>query len=219
MKACVLLSGCGVFDGSEVQESVLTLLSLDEHSVAYDAFSLAKDQTEVVSHSNQAAQSDQVRNCLEESARITRGEVKPVSEIDVDSYAFLVIPGGFGVAKNFCDFAYKGAELSVNEDIETVLNAFYKAKKPIVCLCIAPVLLAKIFPGCTVTLGQSSEMTEVVAALNAKAVLCESQDIVYDESFQFITSPAYMNEASISGVKDGVQKAIKKAVSLTAVTA
>tara|TARA_A100001011_G_scaffold388193_2_gene467337 strand:- start:867 stop:1526 length:660 start_codon:yes stop_codon:yes gene_type:complete len=219
MKACVLLSGCGVFDGSEIHESVLSLLALDEQDIAYDIFSLETDQTEVVAHASQETKEDETRNCLIESARIARGPVKPLAELQIDAYSLLLIPGGFGVAKNFCDFAYKGPGLTVQPEIRSVLKAFHTAQKPIVCLCIAPILLAKCFPGCTVTMGESADMTEVVASLGSTNSLCNSQNIVYDESFKFITTPAYMNDVSIKDIKVGIHKAIEKAAQLSRVPA
>ncbi|GMA80461.1 hypothetical protein GCM10025880_68800 [Methylorubrum aminovorans] len=43
-KIAVVLSGCGVFDGAEINEAVLTLLALEERGITYQCFAPDKPQ-------------------------------------------------------------------------------------------------------------------------------------------------------------------------------
>ena len=130
MKACVILSGAGYLDGSEIQESVLTLLNLDKQKIKYDCFSLDQEQKQNINHLDQKEISSTL-NMKEQSARIARSEILDLELLDSKNYDFIIFPGGYGVAKNFSDFAFVGKNYKIHPKISQVLREFYKNKKPI----------------------------------------------------------------------------------------
>ena len=140
-KIAVILAGCGVYDGSEVHESVLTLLYLSQANQEVTVIAPNINQMHVINHVNGEVMNEN-RNVLIESARIARGPVLNIADANPTDYDAIIIPGGFGAAKNLCDFAVKGAESSLNEDTKSFLRSFHKLHKPIGAICIAPALLA-----------------------------------------------------------------------------
>ena len=112
-KIAVILSGCGVYDGAEVHESVITLLRLDQRGAQVQCFAPDIPQLHVVNHLT-GEEMPESRNVLVESARIARGEVKDIKQANAEEFDALIVPGGFGAAKNLSAFDVKGAECSVN---------------------------------------------------------------------------------------------------------
>ncbi len=207
-KVAVILSGCGVFDGAEIHEATLSLLALDQAGYAVQCFAPDIAQMHVVNHIT-GEEMDESRNVLVEAARIARGNIKPLSELNVADYDALYLPGGFGAAKNLCDFAVKGVECSVNPDVERTLTQAQSVGKPIVALCIAPAILAKLFEGAKVTLGaQGEEANAIRDGLRAEHVVTSHGEIVIDEERNLITSPCYMLDATISQIYDGAKNAV-----------
>ena len=100
----VILSGCGVYDGAEIHESVLTLLALARHGASVTIAAPNKDQMHVINHATGDVMSES-RNVMVEAARIARGQITDLSEIQSGDYDAVFIPGGFGAAKNLCTFA------------------------------------------------------------------------------------------------------------------
>ncbi|MGL5358760.1 MAG: isoprenoid biosynthesis glyoxalase ElbB, partial [Shewanella sp.] len=163
-KIAVLLSGCGVFDGSEIHEAVLTLLSLSKAGVSYQCFAPDIKQLHVVNHLTGEVDASQTRNVLVESARIARGEVKPTTALDISQFAGLVIPGGFGAAKNLCNFALNGSECEVNPLVTEFIHEFVIAGKPVGFICIAPVMIPRLYgQGARGTIGHD---VDTAAAFN-----------------------------------------------------
>ncbi|MFW6387168.1 MAG: isoprenoid biosynthesis glyoxalase ElbB, partial [Thermodesulfobacteriota bacterium] len=142
-KVGVLLAGCGVYDGTEVNEAVISLLALDRAGVQVQAIAPNMKQMHVMDHLRGEEQ-EQERNVMVEAARITRGDVLDLAEVGVADFDALLIPGGFGVAKNLCDFAVKGADCSVNPAVEKLILGMVDAGKPVAALCIAPALMARV---------------------------------------------------------------------------
>ena len=136
-KVGVLLSGCGVFDGSEIHEAVLTLLTLDRAGAEIVCMAPNMDQAHVINHLTQEVMNEK-RNVLVESARIARGEIKDLQEVQAPDIDALIIPGGFGAAKNLSDFAFKGTAATVHPEVERLLNDMVAAGKPVGAICIAP---------------------------------------------------------------------------------
>lgn len=126
-KVAMILSGCGVYDGSEIHETVLTLLRLSQQGAQVQCFAPDKPQMHVLNHLNGEEMNEQ-RNVLVESARITRGEVKDVRELKASDFDALILPGGFGVAKNLSDFAVKGSDCTVDADVLAAIGQFRDAK-------------------------------------------------------------------------------------------
>lgn len=216
-KVAVVLSGCGVFDGSEIHESSATLVHLSRGGAQISMFAPDTEQMHTINHSKGQPQA-QNRNVLEESARIARGKVDPLSKLAAENFDAVIFPGGFGAAKNLCTFAVDGTNMSVNSDVERVLKDFHGRNKPIGLCCIAPVLAAKVFPGCEVTVGNDAEeggrwpyagTVEAVKAMGAKHVVKDVCDSHSDTKNKIVTSPAFMCEASFHEIFDSVGKMVE----------
>ena len=202
----VLISGCGFYDGAEITEAVSTLIALSKAGASYQCFSLDKEQMHTIDHIK-GAESEPNRNLLTESARIARGEVLDLSEADLNDFDAVILPGGFGVAKNFCNFATAGADMTVDGQVEDFLNAAQAAGKPIGLICIAPVLGAKLFSA-KVTIGSDPGTAEAIAAMGGKNEEREVTDIAIDEDRKVISAPAYMCDASPFEVYTGIEKLV-----------
>ncbi|MEO2280154.1 isoprenoid biosynthesis glyoxalase ElbB [Pseudoalteromonas pernae] len=213
-KVAIILSGCGVFDGAEIHESVLTLLFLEQAGAQYQCFAPNIDQLHVINHLTGEEQA-QTRNVLVEAARIARGEILDLKELRVDDYDALVLPGGFGAAKNLCDFALKGENSVLNADVERVCQEFAQQQKPSAYLCIAPAIIAHIYPqGTKATIGNDADTAAAMEKLGAQHVDCRVDDIVVDEQAKVISTPAYMLAGSLKEAASGIEKAINKLISL-----
>jgi enhancing lycopene biosynthesis protein 2 len=212
-KIAVILSGCGVSDGSEIHEATLALLAIRQAGCDYSVFAPDKEQTEVVNHYT-GAKTKEKRNILAESARISRRKALPLSELHLEQFDALVFPGGYGVAKNLSDFAYKGEKYSVIPEIKKILLSANEMKKPIGAMCISPVLLAKVFEGCTITLGAVNDASEAVEKNGAKHVVTTHGETVVDEKYKLVSTPAYMLEANIEQIAEGADNLIKELLKL-----
>lgn len=211
----VLLSGCGVFDGAEIHEAVLTLLCLDQQGA--EAVCMAPDvnQAHVINHLTQA-EMDGTRNVLVESARIARGEILSLAEVAVDQIDALILPGGFGAAKNLSEFAFKGPESAVNPQVQQLLQAMIAADKPIGALCIAPATVGMALKEKKplVTVGKEDGVIGALAALGVKHQLCSVDEIAVDEANKIVTTPAYMLGPGIKDVAVGIEKLVSKVLSM-----
>lgn len=215
-KVAVLLSGTGVFDGAEVNEAVLTLLHIGKQGASYQCFAPDVDQLHVVNHLSGDV-TEEKRNVLVESARIARGEVKPLSELDAAEFDALILPGGFGVAKNFCDFAVNGAEMTVNEQVLAVGKAFVEARKPAGYMCIAPVLLPYVYgEGVRATIGNDKDVASAIEKMGGKHVECPVDDIVVDDANRLVTTPAYMLATNLVDAEKGISKLVEKVLYMAA---
>ncbi len=212
-KFAVVLAGCGVYDGAEIHESVLTLLAIDRNGASYDCFAPDMDQMHVVDHTSGEV-TDETRNVLKESARIARGNIKPLSAYKAADYDAIIFPGGFGVAKNLCTFAVDGTDCTVNPDVEAAILDTRKADKPIAALCIAPALMAKVLNKVTVTVGDDGEVPEAITAMGGTHQVRSHGQVTIDESNRLITTPCYMLDASISQIADGADAAVKAVLAI-----
>ncbi|AUB77367.1 MULTISPECIES: isoprenoid biosynthesis glyoxalase ElbB [Pseudomonas] len=214
-KVAVILSGCGVYDGAEIHESVITLLRLDQRGAKVQCFAPDIAQHHVINHltGNEMPES---RNVLVESARIARGEIKDIREANVDDFDALIVPGGFGAAKNLSDFAARGAECTVQPDVLALAEAFAQACKPVGLMCISPAIAAKIYgPGVTCTIGKDPETAAAVGKMGATHKECEVTDIVEDKARKLVSTPAYMLAQSISEAASGINKMVDRVLELT----
>eukprot|EP01098_Paradermamoeba_levis_P008104 TRINITY_DN3370_c0_g1_i2.p1 TRINITY_DN3370_c0_g1~~TRINITY_DN3370_c0_g1_i2.p1 ORF type:complete len:249 (+),score=95.54 TRINITY_DN3370_c0_g1_i2:91-837(+) len=212
-KVAVVLSGCGVFDGTEIIEAVSVTVHLSQLGAEATFFAPNIKQYHVINHA-QGKEEQSARNVLVESARIARGEVSELSELKATNFNAVIFPGGFGAAKNLSTFAMDGSGMKVNKDVQRVLEEFNAAKKPIGLCCIAPVLAAKVLPGVTVTVGSDENVATQIQALNSKAVEKKVTEIVYDEKFGVVTTPAFMCNAPSHEVFQGIGSMVKKVVEL-----
>ena len=208
-KAAVVLAGCGVFDGSEIHEAVITLLNLQRRGVEVSFFAPDVAQADVVDHSKGEAEQSS-RNVLAESARIARGNIAPLSEFDAKEFDLLVFPGGFGAAKNICSFAFDGANCKVNSDAQNAIEAMLAERKPIGFVCIAPVIAAKVIAdGVKITIGNDVSTAEAIRAMGAEHIDCSSTDFVKDEAKNVFSTPAYMLAQSTAELDAGIGKMIE----------
>jgi len=214
-KVAVILSGCGVYDGAEIHESVLTLLRLDQRGAVVQCFAPNVAQLHVVDHYS-GDEMDETRNVLVESARIARGQIKDVKELHVGDFDAVILPGGFGVAKNLSDFVVSGANCNVQADVLSATQAFVKAGKPVGLMCIAPALAAKIFgAGVICTIGKDHDTAAALTQMGAEHHECEVSDIVEDAKHKLVTTPAYMLAQSISEAAAGINKLVDRVLELS----
>ncbi len=213
-KIALILSGSGVFDGAEIHESVLTLLSIDRAGAQYQCFAPDIEQHHVINHVTGEEMNEQ-RNVLVESARIARGEINVLSALNVSDYDALIIPGGFGSAKNLSDFAFTGADVEVQSEVLAAVQGFANAKKPVGLICISPAITGRAFAaGTRCTIGNDKNTAKAIEATGAVHVNCPVDDIVVDESHKLITTPAYMLAQSISEAALGIDKLVQKVIAI-----
>ena len=207
-KIAVILSGCGVFDGAEIHESVLTMFAILICDAEYQIYAPDIKQHHVINHLT-GEEMNETRNVLIESARIARGNVKPLAQLNVNDYDAIIFPGGFGVAKNLCNFAFKGADFSVHPQVENVIKAAYQAGKPIGALCISPVLIPKILGEVEVTIGSDSGTIEAIEKMGGKHKVTTHGEVVIDHKYKVVTTPCYMLDADILQIKKGAISAVR----------
>ncbi|MCP4744635.1 MAG: isoprenoid biosynthesis glyoxalase ElbB [Desulfobacteraceae bacterium] len=214
-KVGVLLSGCGVFDGTEIHESVLTLLFLDKVGAEVICTAPDMNQLHVINHMTQEVM-DEKRNVLIESARIARGNVLDLKTLGANDMDAIIIPGGFGAAKNLSDFALKGPECEVHSQVKRILAEMLKAKKPIGAICISPAMvtkaLADVHP--EVTIGIDTGTAAAIETMGGKHLSCKVADIIEDSSNKIVTTPAYMLGPGIKDVAVGIEKLVNKVLDL-----
>ena len=217
MKRVVLiLSGCGVYDGAEIHESVLTLLALDKAGADVTVAAPDVDQFHVVNHQTGEVMQNESRNVLLESARIARGPVKRVAELKVEDYDAAVLPGGYGAAKNLSSFAVDGADCTVEKSVADFLRQFHDAGHPIGFACISPAIAAKVFgeEGVHLTVGNDEDTAAALEANGARHVNCPVEAFVTDEGLKIVSTPAYMLGPRISDVETGITRWIKAVLEL-----
>lgn len=213
----VILSGCGFLDGAEIRESVMTLLALDMEGANYKIFAPNKDQHHVIDHLRGEEVSGETRNVLVESARIARGEIQDITLLDAKDFDALLMPGGFGVAKNLCDFAFKGSTGSVDPQVLEKVKSFSDSSKPIGAICIAPAMMALSVGSSnpTLTIGNDEGTAAEIEKLGAKHQNCDANDCVVDSERKIVTTPAYMyGDAKLSDIFTGIHKTVKEVISL-----
>lgn len=226
MKIGVLLSGCGVYDGAEIHESVLTLLALDKLGAEVVCLAPDIDQHHVINHIT-GEEISQKRNVLIESARIARGNIKPLSEVDPKELDALAMPGGFGAAKNFTKWAFSGPEGNILPELKNLIVKMVEDHKPIAALCMSPTVIAKALEGSNIqailTVGSKDgpspyeigAISSGMESIGAKSKDCDTANVIIDDAHNIITTPCYMMEASISQINEGIEKAMAKLVALT----
>lgn len=212
-KIAVILSGCGALDGSEIHESVLTLLALDQAGLAYQCLAPNVEQARVVNMVDGKTLEHASRNILEESARIARGKIKDLASAHPEDYTAMIFPGGFGAALNLCTFGLNKENYSIQADVFKFAQAMIAEKKPAGFICIAPVLAPKLYPaGIKITIGNDKATADILEKLGAQHVPCAAIDCVVDKLHQLVTTPAYMLARSIKEVAMGIECLVKALV-------
>jgi len=213
-KIGIVLSGCGVNDGSEIHEAVITMLELDKAGAEMIVIAPNIDQLHVINHAT-GEEMDDSRNVLIESARISRGNIEDIAGITSKDLDALIFPGGFGVAKNLSDYAMAGMECSVNPDVLRLSREVHNDGKPIGVICIAPAIMAKILAGETeLTIGFDEQTASDIDAMGAKHVLCPVDEIVVDKEKKVVSTPAYMEAKSIKEAASGIEKLVAETLKM-----
>ena len=219
-KIGVVLSGCGVYDGAEIHETVITLLAIDRAGAQAVCMAPDVDQMHVVNHFTGEDSAGEKRNVLVEAARIARGEIKDIATVKADELDAIVFPGGFGAAKNLSNFAVKGENCDVHPDVLRLVKEFAAKKKPQAALCIAPAMMAKIYEDApkkpTLTIGNDKDCSSKIETMGSTHQECLARDFVFDEQNNIISTPAYMLGQSITEVAEGIEKTIHKLLKMTA---
>lgn len=210
-KVAVLLSGCGVFDGAEIHESVLVLLALDRAHAQVICAAPDMPQREVINHLNRQPMKGESRNVLVESARIARGAIVPLSQVRVDEVDAIILPGGFGAAKNLCDFALQGPQFSIEPEVAKVLQEAHRAGKPLGFVCIAPAIAAKLFGQEQVefTIGSDAGTAGALRSTGAHHINCPVGNVVVDHRLKIASTPAYMLAQRITEAEAGINKLVQ----------
>ena len=206
-KFAVVLSGNGVFDGAEIHEAILTLYAIAKKGAAYEIFAPDIPQHHVINHMT-GEEMNETRNVLVESARIARGKIKALSEYSGKDFDALVLPGGFGAAKNLSTFAFDGADCSINADVENAIKEMIGLGKPVGALCIAPVILAKILGDVELTIGQDRGTAEAVQKMGATHTETGHGEVVVDEKHKVVTTPCYMLDATLDQIGEGAENLV-----------
>ena len=209
----VILSGCGHQDGAEIHEATLTLLAIHKHGADYQCFAPDIPQHHVLNHITGQEMVEQ-RNVLIESARIARGKILDLAEYDADTMDGLVIPGGFGAAKNLCSYAFDGPDCTVNYDVENAVIAMHALKKPIGALCIAPVILARVLRNIEVTIGQDEATAQNLIRMGAHHTTTWQGEIAVDQHNKVVTTPCYMLASRVDQIALGADKLIQAMIEL-----
>ncbi|KAK2850277.1 hypothetical protein Q7C36_009060 [Tachysurus vachellii] len=227
-KVAVVLSGCGVYDGTEIHEASAILVHLSRGGAEVQMYAPDVAQMHVIDHSK-GQPSEESRNVLAESARIARGNVTDLAKLSASNHDAVIFPGGFGAAKNLSTFAVDGSDCTVNKEVEHILKDFHKAGKPIGLCCISPVLAAKVLPGVEVTVGHEDEeggkwpyagTAQAITALGAKhkvkdVTISFSEPAHVDPKNKVVTSPAFMCDTKLHLIFDGIGSMVKDVLKLT----
>lgn len=212
-KVGVVLSGCGVYDGSEIHEAVLTLLALDRAGVDIVCMAPDMEQMHVVNHLTGEEAPGEKRNVLVEAARIARGDIKALSDVQAADLDAVIFPGGFGAAKNLCDFAVKGPDCSVHPEVARLVREIVQAKKPLAAICIAPAMVSKVLGNeklaHKLTIGTDEETGAALQQMGSEHVSCPVREFVVDRENKIVSTPAYMLAGRISEAAEGIEKTVK----------
>ncbi len=212
-KIAVILAGNGVYDGAEIHEATLTMLAISREGAEYQCFAPDINQAHVVNHLT-GEEMPEIRNVLVESARIARGNVKSLVEYNAADFDALIFPGGFGVAKNLCTFAFDGVDCVVIPEVEKAIKDTVAADKPIGALCISPVLITRVLKNVEVTIGSDEGTATAIQVMGGTHKNTTHGEIVFDEKNKIVTTPCYMLDATIDQIAIGAENMIRKILEL-----
>ncbi len=213
-KVAVILSGCGVLDGSEIHESVACMLALTRAGVAYQCLAPNILQTQAINHLNQE-KLPEVRQVLAEAARLARGDIRDIASVSANDFSAALYPGGYGAAVNLCDFASSGVGHHVQTDVLNFAQQMATTHKPQGFICIAPILIAKIYgPGVNATIGSDPAMVAAMLAMGNHHQIAQVTDIIIDETHKVVSTPAYMLANNIADVFTGIERLVQAVLAL-----
>lgn len=218
MKIGVCLAGCGVMDGAEIQEAVFALLALDQAGATAICCAPNVAQMHVINHLSGEPVPGVQRNVLEESARIARGKIRDLATVRAEELDGLIFPGGFGAAKNLCNFATAGAACNVHPEVERLIGECIRVNKPIGAICIAPAMLTRVLGNlgiaATVTIGDDAGTAVAIEAMGGHHQVCSVTGCVVDEVHRIVTTPAYMLGPGPAAVWTGIQALVQTVLRL-----
>jgi len=206
-KFAVLLSGCGVYDGAEIHEATLSLLAIVKQGGSYEIFAPDISQHHVINHIT-GEEMDESRNVLVEAARIARGQIRNLRQFNPASFDGLLLPGGFGAAKNLSSWAFDGADASIFPEVEEAITGMVALKKPVGALCISPVILAKVLGKVHLTIGNDDSTIDALESLGANHVYTTHGEVVVDPDHNLVTTPCYMLDATIDQIATGASNLV-----------
>lgn len=207
-KTAIILSGCGVFDGAEIHEATMTMYAVIKNGGTYQTFAPDIEQHHVINHIT-GKEMNEKRNVLTEAARIARGNIKPLSELNMEDFDALMMPGGFGVAKNLSSFAFDGSNCTVLPELVNAIRDAVAQNKPIGALCISPAVVAKVLEGVSVTIGQDKDTASDIEKMGSKHEITNHGEVVVDKTYKVATTPCYMLDATIADIADGAMNVTK----------
>jgi enhancing lycopene biosynthesis protein 2 len=212
----ILLNGAGHRDGSEIHEAVCTILAVEELGMSWECLALDRDQSTVFNHVSGKEVSTS-RNMLEESARIARGKIRDLTKVKPEDYGAFIIPGGFGTARNLCNFAMAGAGMEVDREVEAWLKEAHSKRLPIGAICIAPIILAKVFGELKprLTFGSvDNDAAKAARSWGVDVVECGPELCVSDDRLRLVSTPAYMHDTSALAISKGIKALVSKLQSI-----
>jgi len=207
-KFAIIICGCGHLDGSEIQETLMTMLAIEKQNCEYELFAPDKEQYHVINHITRKEMFEK-RNMLVEAARIARGKIQDISKFSIKNFDAVLFPGGFGVAKNLFTYAFDGVKARVLPEIERIINDTHAAGKPIGALCISPVLIAKVLGNITVTIGQDKATADDIVSMGANHINAILTDVVSDRKNKIFSTPCYMLDASVLDIAEAAENLIE----------
>lgn len=208
-KFAVILAGSGVFDGAEIHEATLTLLAIKKAGADYEIFAPDMPQHHVINHIT-GEEMHEKRNVLVESARIARGNIKSLAQFNAGHFDAIILPGGFGAAKNLCTWALEGDDCIVNPDVEKAIKEMYAAQKPIGAMCIAPVILGKLFSGTILTTGDDKASADFILGNGSEYAKATHGEVITDKARKIFTTPCYMLDADIVQIAEGTENIVSE---------
>lgn len=215
----VLLAGCGVYDGSEIHETVLTLLALVEAGASYQCIAPDKVQYHTINHLNGEIEPTN-RNVLQEAARIARGDIQAIGKVNLNEFDALLIPGGFGAAKNLNQWAIAGPEGKIDPEVKALILHFVEAQKPVGAMCMGPTVVAQALAGTSfqakLTVGSTEAASPYdiagisagMAGLGVEVEMKLKTEITIDAKLKIVSSPCYMMEADILDVRTNTKQLV-----------
>jgi enhancing lycopene biosynthesis protein 2 len=213
-KFALILSGCGQHDGSETHETILTLLSMDQENVQWEAFAPDVTQHRVVDHTTETVDQQGARSVLKESARLVRGKIKSMTVAKAEDYDAVVFPGGVGAVNTICDWFEKGTEFNFNYQVKKFIDEAVELKKPMGFICIAPMMIPKIYRAAKLTIGNDKNLAAQIKEMGSEHIDCLACDVVVDSRNKVVSTPANMVASGIDEVYTGIRKLIKELVKL-----
>ncbi len=212
-KIAVILSGCGVYDGSEIHEATLTLYAIDKNGAEYQIFAPDMQQHDVVNHLT-GKTINETRNVLVEAARIARGNILSLDKFNAKKFDAVIFPGGFGAAQNLSTYAFDGVNCKVNTQVADAIKSMAKLNKPIGALCISPVIIAKVLSDVELTIGQDAHTANDVSQMGATHKNTNNGEVVVDMKNKIVTNPCYMLNATIAQIGEGADNVVKSILEL-----